>query len=386
MQDHELRELWIVSKEMERPPYWFAEEGLNARLIKALRVVQEGRITPNSDGSVTVRGTGNHTYRVREHCPCPDTSYRPSRPCYHQIAVTLYIEWQRRLGLTPQGLPRTTTHPDGTPVDDETLPLALGPHTIEERLAAVPAPTMPQEARMPIEESEYLPEPEVSTTAVIDAKNGMSHDTPLATPLASALVQWSAQRQVVKEFLRRELHDGVDFYTLQIRGKATKPSLSKAGAEKFLGLLQLQASFAPDLGTWEMLGKPTDQILYVCQLRTRSGEIVGEGRGARSIKQDGGDLNKAMKMASKSSLIDAVLRTGALSEVFTQDREPEDSEEPAKPARPSSSDLRSRIWGKVKEAYPHITRREDCEAYIKDVCGLDLTPDNYQAILTALGG
>ena len=86
----------------------------------------------------------------------------------------------------------------------------------------------------------------------------MSHDTPMATPLATALVQWSAQRQVVKEFLSRELHAGVDYYTIQIKGRETKPSLSKAGAEKCLGLMQLQASFAPDLGTWEMLGKPTD--------------------------------------------------------------------------------------------------------------------------------
>ena len=60
----------------------------------------------------------------------------------------------------------------------------------------------------------------------------------------------------VERFLQQELKEGIDFYRLQIRGKDAKPTLSKAGAEKFLGLFQLQASFMPDIGTWEMLGKP----------------------------------------------------------------------------------------------------------------------------------
>jgi hypothetical protein len=50
-----------------------------------------------------------------------------------------------------------------------------------------------------------------------------------------------------------------------------------------------------------------------------SGKIVADGIGARSLEQDYGDINKALKMCSKSAHIDATLRMAGLSEVFTQD-------------------------------------------------------------------
>ena len=382
------RELWIVGREFERPPYFHAGKGGDTRLARALRLCTDDKITPNSDGSYQVAGSESRSYRVGDSCSCPQSQKANSKWCYHAVGVALYVEWQRRLRPVAPMRSQVPTSPlaeeraeasdlgNGYPVDDETLPLPLSPVTIDERLAALPA----KEDRMPADT--YIPEPVIddAPVAVLEPRNGMSHDTPMATPLATALVQWSAQRQVVKEFLSRELREGIDFYTLQIRGKASKPSLSKAGAEKFLGLMQLQASFAPDLGTWEMLGKPTDQIMYVCQLRTRSGEIVGEGRGARSLKQDGGDINKALKMSEKSALIDAVLRTGALSDAFTQDLENEDAPAPTKPATPNSSELRRRIWSLVTTADASITNREACEAYVQRMTGLALEPNNYSAI------
>jgi hypothetical protein len=391
MEQADERELWIVGKEFERPPYFHVGKGGDTRLARALRLCVDGRITPNSDGSYTVEGSEHRTYRVTESCSCPNSQKASTKWCYHMVAVTLYIEWQRR--LRPYQV--TSAVELGT-LRAGTLPLP--PVTVDERLAqatasamdavhrALETDRMPQEDRMPADA--YIPEPDEAPVAVLEPPVAISHDTPMANPLSTALAQWSAQRQVVKEFLRRELHEGTDYYTLQIRGKATKPSLSKAGAEKFLGLLQLQASFAPDLGTWEMLGKPTDQILYVCQLRTRSGEIVGEGRGARSLKQDGGDINKALKMSEKSALIDAVLRTGALSDAFTQDLGPDDErEEPAKPttsATPTSQDLRRRIWTLVQATGVELPTRSDVERYIKERTGMDLHPDLYGAILERL--
>jgi hypothetical protein len=62
-------------------------------------------------------------------------------------------------------------------------------------------------------------------------------------------------------------------------------------------------------------------ILLKCQLLDMGGNTVSEGIGARTLKQDYDDANKALKMAKKSSLIDAVLNAGGLSEVFTQDVE-----------------------------------------------------------------
>ena len=48
---------------------------------------------------------------------------------------------------------------------------------------------------------------------------------------------------------------------------------------------------------------------------------AADGVGARSLKQDYGDINKSLKMAEKSAHIDATLRMAGLSEVFTQDIE-----------------------------------------------------------------
>ena len=145
----------------------------------------------------------------------------------------------------------------------------------------------------------------------------------------------------------------------------------------------------PDIGTWEMLGKPIDVVFYVCTLMTRNGEVVGEGRGARSLKKDGGDANKAIKMSEKSALIDAVLRTGALSEVYTQDIE-DLQDEPAKsaPAKPNplhpAAELRQRIWTQVQALAPDARTREAVEAFIKERTGMDLHPDLYSAILARL--
>jgi hypothetical protein len=375
---------------------------MNARLSKALRIILDARLTPNSDGSFTVLGSTGKQYRVSETCSCPQGSqYGRTKYCQHLVAVRVYIEWQRRLRHTPPplGTQVLASDPDdddalesGYPVDDQTLPLPLPPTTIDERLAHPPVTA--QEARgdvMPADE--YIPEPATTeaATAVLDAPKPVRALTPVTSPtsdLEQALTTWTAERAIVQRFLKQELRPNVDYYTLKIGGRDSKPSLSKAGAEKVMGWLKLQASFAPDTGTWEMLGKPQDVVTYVCTLRTRSGEIVGEGRGARSIKKDGGDINKAIKMAEKSACVSAVLRTGALSDVFTCDLEDmQDAPEPT-PARPTSKsqDLRQRIWAIVQARQPSLTGRDEVAAWVQAETELTLHPDNYQAIVDKLGG
>ena len=138
-----------------------------------------------------------------------------------------------------------------------------------------------------------------------------------------------------------------------------------------------------------MLGKPTDHLLYICTLMTRQGEVVGEGRGSRCLKQDGGDTNKALKMSQKSALIDAVLRVGALSEVFTQDlQDDEEAVQPqvTPPAKPTSQDLRQRIWSRVQTLAPEARTREAVAAWVQQKTGYALHPDFYQDILPALEG
>ena len=95
-----------------------------------------------------------------------------------------------------------------------------------------------------------------------------------ARTLEQSMQAWAEQRQVVKRFIQTQLVDGTDYYTLQMGQRASKPTLSKAGSEKFLGLFQLHAVFEQDTATWTMLGEPKGTLCYVCHLLTRTGEVV----------------------------------------------------------------------------------------------------------------
>jgi hypothetical protein len=391
------RELWIVGKEHERPPFFIAGKGGDTRLTRALRLCADDKITPNSDGSYQVEGSHGRSYRVADSCSCPNSQKSNTKYCYHFVGVCLYVEWQRRLHPTaPVGL--------GT-LRAGTLPLP--PTTVDERLAAaahgavqaaIDLDAIPQEDRMA--DNEYIPEPdELNTPVDVLEPQVPTRARPLPGPhllpaldartLEQSMQAWSAQRQVVKRFLQQELVEGTDYYTLRIKGRETKPALSKAGSEKFMALFQLHASFAQDTATWTMLGQPQGTLCYVCTLLTRSGEVVGEGRGARTVQQDNGDINKAVKMAQKSSCVDAILRTGALSDVFTQDEEsmPGATVEPAKqaaPAKPTGQAYRQRLWEMVQAQAPDMHTREQVETWIKAETSYTLHPDNYANILLAL--
>jgi hypothetical protein len=408
MEPSDEKELWVVGREFERPPYFHAGKGGDTRLARALRLCIDGRITPNSDGSYTVEGSEGRMYRVGDSCSCPQSQKASSRWCYHAVAVALYVEWRRRLrpyqvtsptvlGTLRAGTAPLPTTPDddlgnGFPVDDETLPLPLPPTTVEERLAAAADQCVThalQEDRMA--DDGYIPEPDTddAPVAVMEAPVSTRALTPVAQEddLEQALTRWTAQRQIVQRFLKHQLIAGTDYYQLRIGKGESKPSLSKAGAEKVLSWLKWSASFTPDTGTWEMLGRPTNLVCYVCHLHTRSGEVVGEGRGARSVTKDNGDINKAIKMAEKSSMVSAVLRTGALSDCFTQDLEDMQEAEPAKattPAKPTSQDLRQRIWQYVTQHDKSVKTREDVESFVKARTGMNLHPDLYSAILARL--
>jgi len=90
-------------------------------------------------------------------------------------------------------------------------------------------------------------------------------------------------------------------------------------------------------------------------------------------------------MAQKSAQIDAILRTGCLSDVFTQDiGEPDETPVPPAKQAPTSQELRQRIWGIVREQAPEVRSREDVEAWITQQTGMALHPDNYSRILERL--
>jgi hypothetical protein len=139
-----------------------------------------------------------------------------------------------------------------------------------------------------------------------------------------ALARRGENRGALITWVRDALVDGTDFGAIKrSNGSMTKPSLRKPGAEKICGMLGVIPTF-PTLKDYEQLalqGIPIDQIILRCHLLSASGDVLADGVGARSLKQDNGDLNKALKMACKSAHIDATLRMAGLSEIFTQDLE-----------------------------------------------------------------
>lgn len=152
------------------------------------------------------------------------------------------------------------------------------------------------------------------------------HSNPLDLPanqFASALKRRGTNRKALIAWVRSELVENVDFGRIQTKHGLSKPSLYKPGAEKICGMLGVNAEF-PSLAEYERMvmgGQDLDQLMIRCELKNAAGEVVAAGAGARSVQADGGDLNKALKMCLKSAMIDATLRLGGLSEVFTQDIE-----------------------------------------------------------------
>ena len=132
-----------------------------------------------------------------------------------------------------------------------------------------------------------------------------------------------ANRNVLMDWIKSALIKDQDYGSIQINGRPSKASLFKPGAEKICGMLGIIPTF-PNLHRYEEMalsGKEVKTIILKCELTTSDGKVIASGIGARQGGQDNGDINKALKMASKSAHIDATLRAAGLSEIFTQDVE-----------------------------------------------------------------
>lgn len=131
-------------------------------------------------------------------------------------------------------------------------------------------------------------------------------------------------RQVIDDYIKANMVEGKDYGAIEVKnGVMSKPSLFKPGAEKFCGLFKIRPTFRKDTETVEMFGNKPGIIAYICELVDTRGRVIGEGRGVYSVSPTDTDfnINKAVKIAEKRAQIDAVLRTGALSDFFTQDTE-----------------------------------------------------------------
>ena len=148
-------------------------------------------------------------------------------------------------------------------------------------------------------------------------------------------------RDALMDWIRESLVEGTDWGRIHVIKKDvcpdgkwcsnayhfSKPSLWKAGAEKISGMMGLRPTWPTLDAEIDRLREGAKIVILKAQLLDLAGSVVSEGVGARGLDQDNNDVNKSLKMAKKSSLIDAVLNAGGLSEVFTQDVEdmkPED--------------------------------------------------------------
>jgi hypothetical protein len=134
---------------------------------------------------------------------------------------------------------------------------------------------------------------------------------------------------VVHDFVKEHFRPRIDFGRPYDGSK--KKTLLKPGAERVCKLFNTTARWRRDTDTWEMLGKPSHTVCYLCEIvDNATGEVIGEGRGAETVGNKKRDINKSIKIAEKCALIDAVLYTFGLSERFSQDEVEKENLETAK--------------------------------------------------------
>jgi hypothetical protein len=174
----------------------------------------------------------------------------------------------------------------------------------------------------------------MSSELAVTENNVVALHSPMDMPIEqfkAGLEQREANRQALLQWIAKTLVEGVDFGIIR-----NKKSLWKPGAEKITGMLGIKREY-PGFDKYQdaaVEGKSIDQIVIKCVLKNGQNVHVSEGLGGRTVRQEGGDLNKALKMAAKSSFIDGTLNLVGLSEIFTLDLEdmfPEELQTPSKP-------------------------------------------------------
>lgn len=228
--------------------------------------------------------------------------------------------------------------------------------------------------------------------AEVDAKN-----------LGAVMKDEANKRKLLTAYIAHHMVSGTDYGTIDMGGRKSKPSLFKPGSEKFLSLFKLTATFKKDGDTWDMAGQVPGLFTYICELKTAKGVVVGEGRGAANLKEKNNwTVNNAVKIAEKRAQIDAVLRTGALSDFFTQDLEDmkaggydtsevEDDAPVVVAGADDLDDVPADIPAQRKLLATILTRLgvdfkdfKEAERFVADETGLALVEGNFPEIIRAL--
>lgn len=158
--------------------------------------------------------------------------------------------------------------------------------------------------------------------------------------------KYAAMRVDLKKFIKDHLNKGEEkadygYTSTHTTGLET---LKKPGSEKINSMFGATPVFLPDIKTWEMLGSEDGRVCYTCYLMTsqrkaRAIELIcstegeysalicsmlalAEGKGCGNIQERSNSTDNAtVKLTLKRAQVDATLRLGGLSDVFTQDLE-----------------------------------------------------------------
>ena len=147
----------------------------------------------------------------------------------------------------------------------------------------------------------------------------------LSTVTRESLDEYANHRLMFRKWLFEQLKQGVHYGTPPGCGRSStnewvaRPCLYHAGAQLIADLHKWRPEYDSDQTTWEMLGKPENTFVRRCRLYRQSGELVGEGAGARVNGEKKMNLNASLKMADKSAMVAAVINTANIADLFTQD-------------------------------------------------------------------
>jgi hypothetical protein len=157
----------------------------------------------------------------------------------------------------------------------------------------------------PIKRAEKVDEPIGTSLNIFDMNE---------TSFKALLERRAKNRITFLTIVKSALTENVDYCSLPVRGKKALPTLLKGGGEVVCQILGLTPRIA--------IAERNDKSLTMCcELYDENQQVVSVGYGARSYSLDAnnGGLNKTTKMAVKSAYLDAVIRAGALSSLFTMD-------------------------------------------------------------------
>lgn len=253
----------------------------------------------------------------------------------HQDAAIAQIAMRSQRRVVRR-TPMAVTPQETTPEPDER------PDTQQVALPAPQAPKPPSLNVVSIVPAEPLALPVTPSVAHSPAPISIS---PLDQPAEAFRLNLERRRQnreALIAWLKEALVEGVDYGSVHIVGKErcplarqgrasecrdprhlSKNALFKSGAEVLCSALGLTAAY-PNLPAYEqaiLAQQDIRTIMLRCELRDAQGHVVAEGVGARSVAQDYGDVNRSLKMCTKSAMVDATLRAASISALFTQDLE-----------------------------------------------------------------